>query len=184
VVGAVLRTTSQAGATEANGLGKRGGGQTVLASTSQSGQGYRGGQGQAAPLEANTVNSGRGARRNVQENAGNQAPESAPGDQAGTGQAQVDEWVILEGTVVSVNEDAMIVQTTSGEQITVENRVWWFALEQGFSANAGDEVTLTGFYESGDFETGVIDNTSTGQSVTLRDESGRPLWAGRGRRGG
>ena len=49
-------------------------------------------------------------------------------------------------------------------------------------AQAGDSVSLTGFYEDGDFEVGQIDDQTTGQTVSLRDESGRPLWAGRGRR--
>lgn len=112
-----------------------------------------------------------------------QGRDEAPGDQTGTGQAQVEEWLQLQGTVVSVDADALVVQTPAGEQITVENRAWWFAQEQGFSAEIGDQVTLTGFYEGEDFEVSQIDDATNGQSVLLRDESGRPMWAGRGRRG-
>jgi hypothetical protein len=108
----------------------------------------------------------------------------APGDGTGTGQAQVDEWLTLQGTVTSVDADTLAVQTDGGEQVTVDNRAWWFAQDQGFTAQAGDRVTLTGFYEDGDFEVGQIDDLTTGQTVSLRDNSGRPLWAGRGRRGG
>jgi hypothetical protein len=107
----------------------------------------------------------------------------APGDGTGTGQAQVDEWLTLAGTVSSVDADALIIETAGGEQVTVENRAWWFALDQGFEAQAGDEVTVVGFYEDGDFEVSQIDDTTTGQTVQIRDENGRPLWAGRGRRG-
>lgn len=106
-----------------------------------------------------------------------------PGDQSGTGQAQVDAWLQLQGSVVSVDGDALTVRTADGEQIVVENRPWWFAQEQGFSVQVGDQVTLTGFYEGGDFEVGRIDNITLGQTVLIRDENGRPMWAGRGRRG-
>ncbi len=107
----------------------------------------------------------------------------APGGGTGTGQAEVDEWIPVRGTVVSVDDSVMVVQTGEGE-ITIENRPWWFAQEQGFAAQVGDEVTMIGFYEEGEFEVGQIDNLSTVQTVSIREETGRPLWAGRGRRGG
>ena len=123
---------------------------------------------------------------------GSQGRADAPGDQTGTGQANVEEWLTLQGTVVSVDVDTLVVQTASGEQVTMENRPWWFAQEQGFSARVGDQVTLVGFYEGDDpstssghrFEVGQIDDVTNGQTVFIRDENGRPLWAGRGRRGG
>lgn len=116
--------------------------------------------------------------------SGRNAQDNAQGDQSGTGQAQVDGWLQIQGSVVSVDADALIVQTAAGDQIAVENRPWWFAQEQGFSAQAGDQVTLTGFYEGEEFEVGRIDDATNGLSVLIRDETGRPLWAGRGRRGG
>ncbi len=115
---------------------------------------------------------------------GGQGREDALGDQTGTGQANVEEWLTLQGTVVSVDADVLVVQTVSGEQVTMENRPWWFAQEQGFSAQVGDQVTLIGFYEGDDLEVGQIDDITNGQTVLVRDENGRPLWAGRGRRGG
>lgn len=121
-----------------------------------------------------------GAGRNAQ---GGQGQEDAPGDGAGTGQANVEEWLTLQGTVVSVDADALVVETAGGEQVTVENRPWWFAQEQGFSTEVGNQVSVTGFYENGDFEAGEIVDLTADQSVLIRDESGRPLWAGRGRRG-
>ena len=115
---------------------------------------------------------------------GGRGRQDAPGDQTGTGQANVEEWLTLQGTVVSVDADTLVVQTASGEQVTMDNRPWWFAQEQGFSAQVGDQVTLVGFYEGHDFEVGRIDDATNGQTVLLRDENGQPLWAGRGRRGG
>jgi hypothetical protein len=47
-------------------------------------------------------------------------------------------------------------------------------------------VQLTGFYEEADFEIQALHNLASGQSLALREQNGRPLWAGggRGRRGG
>jgi hypothetical protein len=106
------------------------------------------------------------------------------GDGTGTGQAEVDEWVTVQGTVVSVDADALVVQAATGEQVVVENRPWSFVQEQGFAAQPGDQMTLAGFYEDGDLEVGQITDTTNGQTVQLRDTDGRPMWAGRGRNNG
>jgi len=108
----------------------------------------------------------------------------APGDGTGTGQAQVDEWLTLAGSVVSVDADELLVQTDDGQQILIDGRAKRFLDELGFTAQGGQRLQLTGFYEDGDFEVGTVDNITTGQTVQIRDESGRPLWAGGGRRGG
>lgn len=137
---------------------------------------------------ANQAGHGQGGAAGLQSNG----RQDAPGDGAGSGQANVDEWLTLAGSVVSVDADALVVQTTGGEPMTVENRAWWFAQEQGFWAEVGDQVTLLGFYESGEpaagagrsFEVGQIENLSSGQTALLRQVDSRPLWAGRGRRGG
>lgn len=106
----------------------------------------------------------------------------APGDGIGTGQAQVDEWLEIQGTIVSIDSDALMVETSDGQEIVVDGRPWRFAQESGFWSEAGEDVTLVGFYENEEFEVGQI---STGKAtVLLRDENGRPGWAGRGRRGG
>ena len=131
---------------------------------------------QAVAQPADAVTGGRGQ--------GGQGQGGTDADAAGTGQAEVDAWLTLRGTVVSLDESSLVVQTADGEQVVVENRPWWFAQEQGFSARPGDEVTLVGFYEEGEFEVGRLDNLSAGLTVPIREETGRPLWAGRGRRGG
>ena len=135
---------------------------------------------------------GRGAQAEARGGYGGQGRAEAPSDGTGTGQAEVDEWLTIQGAVVSVDGNTLIVQSAGGEETVVENRAWWFAQEQGFSAEVGDQVSLLGFYEDGDpmassgsrFEAGQISNETTGQTVEIRETSGRPLWAGRGRRGG
>jgi hypothetical protein len=104
----------------------------------------------------------------------------APGDGLGTGQAQVDEWLTLAGTVSVANADEMIVQIDGGGEVLMEGRAWRYLQEQGFQVEVGQRLSLTGFYENDDFEVGAVENLSTGQSLSIRDTSGRPLWAGRG----
>jgi hypothetical protein len=106
------------------------------------------------------------------------------GNQAYVAQAGTVAWTVVEGTVVSVNETAMTVQTAKGDQVLVENRPWLFALEQKFSANVGDQITMKGFAENGYFTAAQIQNLTNGKTVQLRDETGRPGWSGRGRGGG
>ena len=159
VTGAVIRTMDRAGrVAEAHGHGYgHDHDEADECEESESGQGYGWGNGGAGGW-------GRGG--------------------GGSGQANVEEWLTLQATVVSVDADALVVETVSDEQVTIENRAWWFAQEQGFSAQVGDQVTLVGFYKGTDFEVGRIEDDTNSQTVLVRDESGRPLWAGRGRRGG
>ena len=148
-------------------------------------QGRRGGEdrgGTAEGLGAGYGRGGGGEGRGY--GSGTQGQGSRRGDQTGTGQAHVEEWLTLNGTVTGVDGNALLAQTEDGAQVTVENRAWWFAQEEGFSAEVGDEVTLLGFYEGGELKIGRIDDLTNGQSILLRDENGRPMWAGRGRYGG
>ena len=70
-------------------------------------------------------------------------------------------WLALRGAVVSVSANALVAQTDSGEQVTVENCAWGFAQAQSFLAQAGDQVTLIGFYEGDAFlEVGRIEDAT------------------------
>jgi hypothetical protein len=136
-----------------------------------------GGRWQSSDQEAVTVSGTRGQ-------GGNAANDAELADrELGVGQAEVDEWITLEGTVSAVDDTSMLVTTVEGETVTIENRAWSFAQEAGFAVQSGDRVRLVGFYEDGDLEVGTIENLSSGIQVQLREASGRPLWAGRGRRG-
>jgi hypothetical protein len=137
-----------------------------------------GGRWQSSDEDRGEASNGRGGGGN-----GSGGREEAL-DELDAGQAEVDEWITLEGTVDSVDEDNVIVVTADGEFVTVEDRPWSFAQEEGFSVERGDQVRLTGFYEDGKLEVGAMDNLTAGTSVQMREEGGRPLWAGRRRRGG
>ena len=158
------------------GQGYRG----TQSNNTEAGQGYRGGQGYGA---RGGQGNGQGGQSNQGYGAGNGQGAGyrrgrGVGQGNGTGQAPVIEWITLTGTVKSVDETTLIVTTTTDQEISVTNRAWSFAQEQGFTAQTGNQVTLTGFYDGDVFEAGYITNETTSQSVQLRDENGRPMWAG------
>jgi hypothetical protein len=74
----------------------------------------------------------------------------------------------------------MILETASG-QILIGTCSGWLQ-EQGFVLTEGDEVQVSGFYENDEFKAVTITRLSDGQAITLRDEFGRPMWSGAGRR--
>jgi uncharacterized protein YdeI (BOF family) len=153
-------------------IGQSGNGQGQGANTQ--GQGANGqGQGASPQGQAPATQGGFAGEGNT----------TAPGDGTGTGQAQVDGWVTLEGFAATATADEVTFQADSGEQVLVEGRALRFIQEQGFSIQANDRLRLTGFYENGVFEVGGIENLTSKLSVSIREESGRPLWAGGGRGG-
>lgn len=99
-------------------------------------------------------------------------------------QAVTAEWITVEGQALSIDAAGLVVTAADGTEIEIDGRAWRLAQEEGFTAKPGDLIQLTGFYDSNSiFETSILVNSSSGQTITLRDESGRPRWAGRGRRG-
>ena len=167
----------------ANVEGRGGRNQATADETHAVGQG---GQGQREPL-----NTQQGGGRNSQI-AGGQGGSSGHGqggnDQAGATQGEPKvlaatedhQWIDVSGVVLSIDDTQMTLQTDSGE-IVIADRPWSFALEAGFTAQVGEQVTVQGFYEGETFEAGQLTNGDL--VVSIREESGRPLWAG-GRGGG
>ncbi len=94
---------------------------------------------------------------------------------------QFTELVYLEGIISNVDMSEQVVIDTNDGLIILEGRSLSFAVSQGFSAQAGNEVMVEGFYEGDDFEIVQITNRTSGLVTTLREPTGRPLWAGGGR---
>ena len=94
-----------------------------------------------------------------------------------------EEWIELEGTLQTANEDEYLILCQNGEEVLLEGRSLETMFSAGFYAEVNDPIQLKGFYEGEDFETAQISNLRTGQIVSIRSENGRPLWAGKGRRG-
>ncbi|HID88280.1 MAG TPA: hypothetical protein EYH27_02395 [Anaerolineales bacterium] len=98
------------------------------------------------------------------------------------GEHPVETWTTVTGTVVALDPD-LVLQTEEGEVVIHLGPEWYWG-EQGPVISVGDQVAATGFFEHNGLEATRIENLTTGQSLILRDGSGRPLRAGRGRRGG
>jgi hypothetical protein len=95
-------------------------------------------------------------------------------------QAQVDEWVTLEGILMAFQSGYMTMSTADGEIVTFQTGQPRFFSSQGITFSVGDEIVVVGFYENDQFMAGDITQVSTGLRVLLRDPNGRPLWAGPG----
>jgi hypothetical protein len=105
------------------------------------------------------------------------------GHQASESVAVSQEWLSVSGVVQSIDGSLMIVQAELGDviEVTLGQSGYWEA--QGLSLAAGDAVVVEGFYEDEDtLSARSLTLVSTGQTVVLRDDNGRPMWAG-GRRG-
>jgi hypothetical protein len=134
----------------------------------QTGEGYRGGQ------NGNSAAYGYGNRGKVRD-----TQQNSP-----IPQAQVDGWVTLEGEVASVEAELVVIYLSDGEIVEISGRPWSFIQENSYVIQPGDRVQLTGFYEDEvKFEIGSIENLSRGSLLQIRDQSGRPLWAGQGWQG-
>jgi hypothetical protein len=119
--------------------------------------------------------------------AGSQGQGQSAGRGQGSGasgaQAEAipaDEWLTVSGVVVA-DDDELTLETADG-LLTVGLGQAPYRDSLGFIVEVGDELTVTGFTEDGEFKAGSVENLTSGQSIVLRDETGRPMWAGRGRR--
>ncbi len=104
-------------------------------------------------------------------------------DRISVPQAQVDEWITIEGTLMSFQGGNMTINTPAGEIVAFQTGQPRFFAEQNVSFQVGDEIVVVGFYEGEQFMAGDITQVATGLRVMLRDPNGRPLWAGPGGNG-
>jgi len=93
--------------------------------------------------------------------------------------AAPQELETFEGLVVETNE--LVIETASGERIQVGLGPSAYREAQGFVLQGGENVRVTGFWEDDEFKATELENQTTGQSIVLRDATGRPMWAGQGR---
>ena len=109
------------------------------------------------------------------------------GGTAGAGAAEAvvaaEDWVTINGTVTSLVNSTLNVQTDTGEALAIQLGEPTFWQAQGVTFAPGDAVTVLGFWQGTQFQVGEVGKTATGERVMLRDPNGRPLWAGPGRSG-
>ena len=149
----------------------------------QQSQGLQGQGNRAAYADTNTLESvsrGGGQGRLSEGSSGNWLEDTSRG---GEGLASVDEWLEVVGTVVSMNEEELVLQFQDGQDMVVECKSWTYALELGFTTEIGNELKLYGFYEGEEFEVGGFEDLTTQLLTMVREESGRPFWAGGSGRG-
>ncbi len=112
------------------------------------------------------------------------AGESSASDTSAQGEGATHLWQTRIGVISALDSERLLVKMESGESIEIGERAWEFAQQAGFSAQPGDVLQLVGFEEGDAFEVGALTNLTNPQSLQIRDpESGRPVWAGRGRQG-
>jgi len=92
------------------------------------------------------------------------------------------DWETLEGVVVEADE--LVIKTEGGHAVQVGLGPSQYRESQEFALQVGERVRVTGYWEDGEFKAGQVQNLDTGMSIVLRDESGRPMWAGQGRHNG
>ncbi len=109
---------------------------------------------------------------------------NSEGDHSGESQMQVDEWITIEGNLMSFQGGNMTMSTAEGEILSFKTGQPRFFSDQGVTFQVGDEIVVVGFYQGAEFQAGDITQVSTGLRVMLRDPNGRPLWAGAGNGGG
>lgn len=179
----VLRPSEAQAQQEKGGRGQsqreyasKAGGRRGYGTENTPGQGTGGGNGKgndAATAPGNGA--GRGSGQGAVGGKGNS------GESKGSGEGYpATEWLTVNGEVIALVDDELTIQSADGEMVVHLGPEWYWEAE-GIALSAGDQVQITGFYEGDEFGVARVENTTTGQSVTLRDDSGRPMWAGRGR---
>lgn len=139
------------------------------------GQGYRGGRNSESVASGSADRGQTGDARQRGDNYGLYEPDP---------QAYVEEWLTLTGQVVSVDTTGLTLQTDDGQTMSVALGPEWFWSDQSVTVAPGERVTVRAFEEDGEIKVGQISLESNGTVLQLRDDNGRPLWAGRGRGGG
>ena len=125
---------------------------------------------------------GRGLRNYAQEAQVGEARGPAQERGAvGAGSAPAGElgWEEIRGIVVAYDHE-MTVQTAQGEVLVGMGQISYIEAFE-FQASPGDEVIVLGYQEDGEFKAGEVRNLTNGQTIVLRDASGRPVWSGQGR---
>lgn len=87
------------------------------------------------------------------------------------------------GVVASVDGSLLVVETSAGELVEVSLGRTGYWETQAPALMPGEAVVIEGFYEDEEsLAASSVTIVSSGETVVLREASGRPMWAG-GRRG-
>jgi hypothetical protein len=120
---------------------------------------------------------------------GNGQAQSRGSQGGGTGvpapQNGLTEWVTYSGEVMAYTAPTFTLVTDSGETISAELGNISYVEQLGLVLQVGDQVSVTGFWDvNGGLALKSLTLDATGQTFALRDDLGRPLWAGGKGQGG
>jgi hypothetical protein len=107
-----------------------------------------------------------------------QGVPGGPGWWGGMGQAEAPEWTTLEGTVTEVSAGQLTLKTSDGEEVALMLGPEPYWSTQDITIEVGDEIEAQVYEDDDVLKVGQITLTATGETLTLRDEMGRPLWMG------
>ena len=149
------------------GLGLQAPSQTQTTGNMQAAQRQGQGQppGQQSPMPIQSARAGNFQQRGA---AGQLAPQITVGN-----------WQTLDGEVSAYSAPNFVLQTADGQTIPVQLGNLSYLNQIGLQLADGQSVTLVGAPE-GTAGFAVKSITVDGNIYSLRDENGRPLWAGRG----
>ncbi len=93
-----------------------------------------------------------------------------------------EDWALYEGTVMQAPAAGvdLVIMTGSGEEVVIGTGPGYLE-DQGLTLQAGESVQVQGYWKDGEFKAAQVNRLQDGQTVTLRDEVGRPAWAGSSR---
>ena len=92
---------------------------------------------------------------------------------------EVKETSIIASQVLDISNRGIMLQLTDGSMVSIPGRAWRYVQTLGFSTQVTDTIWLEGFYEGDQFEIMHMTNLETNQRISLRDETGHPLWNGK-----
>lgn len=168
------------------------------ASASQTGVGYtqnNNSRGQQAQGQGNGSQRDRLNQGQPGQGAGGQNVGNGNGDGSGSRQGNPEvgespsdpaadhpsaDWISWTGTVMRLEGDTLTLETADGPLAAHLGPEWYWETVK-VTLEPGDEIQVVGFYEAEMLEVAQLENLTTGETATLRDDTGRPLWAGRGR---
>ena len=128
-------------------------GNATSATTGSQGQGSQGGQG------------GQGSQ-------GNNGQGQGQGSQA----VPVAQWETLQGSVRLTEALALTIDLSNGQEVRVSLGQTDFWSIDGTYFAYGDALTISGFWQNGQFEAGSVTFDTTGQQLVLRDVTGQLLY--------
>ncbi|MFN2195064.1 MAG: hypothetical protein ACK2UW_02940 [Anaerolineales bacterium] len=118
---------------------------------------------------------GRGYRGGNQGNAA--SPETARSG-SGVPQAELPAWESYHGVVQSVDATGFNLLADDGQVLWVDSGNQNFVQSLGMNLEPGEALTVTGYWVEDTFTAGQIQVDASAAVYQLRDDYGRPLWAG------